>query len=163
MADAEGHEGRPVERAAAAARPNRILLLVLAAFAVVATLAGVLAAQRNCAAYDPATPEGTVAAYLAAVIDGDRDEAARHLVAGSRCSVTDLDHTNLPDGVRVALRDVQVTGDTARVDVDVATPTGDLFGGSETFERHTFRLTRSSGAWLLTGEPWPMSGCGKGT
>ena len=161
MADTNRPGGRSTEPAAAARRPNRILLLVLAAVALVATVAGVLAAHRSGTSYDPATPEGTVAAYLAAVIDGDHEQSARFLVAGSPCSVADLDHVDLAAGVRVALRGVQVTGDSAWVDVDVATPTGDLFGGSETFERHTFRLIRPGGAWLLTGEPWPMSGCGK--
>jgi hypothetical protein len=161
MADTHGHEERPGGRATAGRGPNRVLLLVVAAIAVIATVAGVLAANRAGPTYDPSTPEGTVQAYLTAVIDGDHDRAAGFLAAGSACSVTDLDTTTLPDGVRVTLRDVQVTGDTARVDVEVALPSGDLLGGSETFERHSIRLARSSGTWLLTGEPWPMTGCRK--
>jgi hypothetical protein len=79
------------------------------------------------------------------VIDGDHDQAARFLAAASPCSVADLDRAYLPDGIRVVLREAQVTGDTARVDIDVAMPPGDPFSGSETFEKHTFRLTRSAG------------------
>jgi hypothetical protein len=161
MADTDRHGERPAGRDVPARGPNRVLVLVVAAVAVIAAVAGVLAANRAGPAYDPSTPEGTVQAYLKAVIDGDHDRAAGFLAAGSRCSVTDLDTTILPDGVRVTLREVQVTGDTARVEVDVALPSGDLFGGSETFEKHTVRLARSSGTWLLTGEPWPMVGCRK--
>jgi hypothetical protein len=87
------------------------------------------------------------------VIDGDHDQAARFLAAATPCSVADLDRAYLPDGIRVVLREAQVTGDTARVDIDVAMPPGDPFSGSETFEKHTFRLTRSGGVWLITGEP----------
>jgi hypothetical protein len=145
----------------AARRPTRVLLLVLAAIAIVAVVAGALAATRRGHVYDSATPEGVVQAYLAAVIDGNRDAAARFLATESPCSVADLDRAYLPQGVRVVLREAQVTGDTARVEVSVATPSGDPFG-SESYEKHTFRLTRSGGAWLITGEAWPMSGCRRG-
>ena len=155
------HAHRSGEQDAAGRRPNGVLLLVLAAVAVIATVAGVLAATQRSPSYDPATPEGVVQTYLAAVIDRNHDEAARFLAAQSPCSVVDLDRAYLPDGIRVVLRDTQVTGDTARVDVDVAMPSGDLLGGSESFEKHTFRLTRSSEVWLITGEPWPMSDCRK--
>ncbi|MBN9101968.1 MULTISPECIES: hypothetical protein [unclassified Pseudonocardia] len=162
MTDTDRHSERPAARAGAARRPNRVVLLAVVVVAVVAAVAGVLAANRTGPAYDPATPEGTVQAYLTAVIDGDHDRAAEFLAAGGPCSVSDLDATSLPDGVQVTLRNVQVTGDTARVDIEVAMPSGDLLGGSETFERHTLRQSRSGGAWLLTGEPWPLSGCRKG-
>jgi hypothetical protein len=135
-----------------------VLLLVLAAVALIATAAGVIAGLRG-APYDPATPQGVVQAYLTAVIDGNHDQAAQFLAPGSPCSVVDLDRAYLPDGVRVVLREAQVTGDTARVDVDVAMPSGDVFGGSETFEKHSFRLIRQDGVWLVTGQPWPMSDC----
>lgn len=141
--------------------PDRVLLLVLAGVAVVVALAVVLGAQRGGPDHDPASPEGTVAVYLDAVLHGDTDRAASLLAPESPCAVADLDRAYLPDDVRVTLRAVRVTGDTARVDVDAAVPSGDLFGGSETFEEHVLRLTRRNGAWLLTGEPWPASGCGR--
>jgi hypothetical protein len=140
-------------------RPDRILLIVLAALAVVAAVAGVLAAIRPVPEYDRATPEGVVQAYVTAVIDDDHDEAARFLADTSPCSVADLDRAFLPDGVRVVLREARVTGDTARVVVGVATSSGELFDGSENTETHTFRLTSSGGTWLVTGQPWPMFDC----
>lgn len=162
MTDTDRPGPPPAGPEAATRRPNRVLLLVLAGIALVAALAGVLVAQRGGPGYDPATPEGTVAAYLDAVLHGDADRAARLLAPGTRCTVADLDRADLPDDVRVTLREVRVSGDTARVDVGAALPSGDLFGGTETFEEHVLRLARHDGTWLLTGEPWPASGCGTG-
>jgi hypothetical protein len=61
-----------------AGRPNHILLIVLGAVAVIAVVAGAIAATRQVTQCDRGTPEGVVQAYLAAVIDGDHDEAARY-------------------------------------------------------------------------------------
>ncbi|WP_300007546.1 hypothetical protein [Pseudonocardia sp.] len=141
-------------------RPDRVLLILVVAVAVVAAVAGVLAAVRPVAEYDRATPEGVVQAYLGAVVDGDHDEAVRLLADGSRCTVVDLDRAYVPDGVRVVLRDARVTGDGARVQVDVARSSAGPFDGSEYVEEHTFRLTRTGTGWRVAGEPWPMYGCG---
>lgn len=160
MTDTDRPGPRPAGPDAATRGPNRVLLLALAAVALVATLAGVVIAQRSGPGYDPATPEGTVQAYLDAVLHGDADRAARLLAPGSPCAVADLDRAALPVDVRVTLREVRVTGDTARVDLDAALRSGDLFGGTETFEQHVLRLARHDGTWLLTGEPWPAARCG---
>jgi hypothetical protein len=142
-------------------RAGRFLLLVLGAVALVAIVAGVLAATRREPVYDRGTPEGVVQTYLAAVVEDHHDEAASFLAPESRCSVADLDRSHLPDGIRVVLRSVEVDQNSARVEVDVTSPSGDLIGSPETSVRYTFHLTRSAGPWRLTGEPWPMSGCGK--
>jgi hypothetical protein len=142
-------------------RPDRVLLIVVVVAAAVAAVAGVLAATRPVTEYDRGTPEGAVQAYVRAVIDGDHDEAARFLADGSPCTVTDLDRAYLPDGVRVVLRQARITGDSARVEVDVVVSSAEPFGGSEYTEEHTFRLTGAGAGWLVTGEPWPMYGCGR--
>lgn len=143
-------------------QPNRILAIVVGVVAVVAVVAGVLAATRQAPEYDRGTPAGVVQAYLSAVIDGNNQEAAGFLAADSSCDLTDLDRAYVPDEVRVVLRDTEVDAGTARVAVDVAMSSGDLFGGSEYSEKHTFSLTRVGGGWLITGEPWPMYECNKG-
>ena len=145
-----------------AGSPNRALVIVLAVVAVVAVAAGVIAANRPVTEYDRGTPEGVVQAYLAAVVDGDHDEAARFLSEESPCSAVDLDRAHLPDGLRVVLREAEVEADSARVEVDVAQSSGGLFDGSEHTEKHSFRLSRASGTWLVTGRPWPMVECGEG-
>ena len=58
--------------------------------------------------------------------------------------------------MRVVLRDTEVDGDSARVEVDVVMSSGDLFGGSEYSETHTFRLGKVGQEWKVQGVPWPM-------
>lgn len=144
-------------------RASHGLLLVVGVIAVIAVVAGVLTAGRREPVYDRGTPEGVVQAYLIAVVDRHYDEAVSFLADESPCSIADLDHAYVPHGVRVVLGPVAVDGDGARVEVDVTTPSGDLLGSPETSARYAFHLTRSAGPWRLTGEPWPMSGCGKAT
>lgn len=143
-------------------RPNRVLAIVVGGIAVIAVVAGVLAATRPVATYDRSTPEGVVQAYLEAVVGGDHQEAAGFLAKDSGCTVEDLDRAQTPDGVRVVLRDSEVRGDTAQVKVDVVLSTGGPLDSSEFAEEHTFRLTRTPGSWRITGEPWPMYECGRG-
>lgn len=142
-------------------RPNRVLAIVVGVIALVAVVAAVLATTRAVPKYDRGTPQGVVQAYLSAVIDGDHQQAAKLLAEGSPCRVEDLDQAYVPDEVRVVLRDTEVDGDTAQVVVDVVMSSGDLLDGSEHAEKHTFRLTRATGAWLVTGTPWPMYECSK--
>ncbi len=142
-------------------RPNRILLIVVGVIVVIAIVAGVFSATRPAPKYARGTPEGVVQAYLSAVIDGDHQEAAKLLAGESPCEVADLDQAYVPDEVRVVLRDSEVDGDTAQVVVDVVVSSGDLLDGSEHAEKHTFRLTRAGGGWLITGTPWPMFECSK--
>ncbi|MGZ4436289.1 MAG: hypothetical protein ACXVWU_07955 [Nocardioides sp.] len=142
-------------------RPNRILAIVVGLVAVVAVVAGVLAATRHASEYPRGTPAGAVQAYLSAVIDGDHQKAAGFLAPGSSCAVADLDRAPVPDEVRVVLRDTHVDGATAQVDVDVVLPSGGPFGGADYSERQTFRLARAGQGWLITGIPWPMFECSK--
>lgn len=140
-------------------QPNRVLLVVVALVAVVAVVAGVLLATRHEPRYDRGTPAGVVQAYLSAVIAGDNQQAAGLLAPDSPCDLTDLDRAQAPDDVRVVLRATEVRSGTARVEVDMVMSSGDLLGGTEQVERHTFQLTRPDQAWLITGMPWPMYEC----
>jgi hypothetical protein len=140
--------------------PNRVLLLVLAALAVVAVVAGIVSATRNTQQYDRSTPEGVVQAYLTALVDRDQEEAAELLADDSPCTVEDLDQAAIGDDVRVILRDTETEGDSASVDVEVVMNSGAVFGAAEWTERHTFRLVSEGDAWRITGTPWPMFECG---
>ncbi|MGN6578342.1 MAG: hypothetical protein ACTHKG_21915 [Nocardioides sp.] len=141
--------------------PNRILAVVLGVIAVVAVVAVVLATNREPQTYDRGTPQGVVQAYLEAVVAGDNTEAAGYLAPGGACDIEDLDRSSAPDGIRVVMRDTQVDGDRAQVEVDVVTSSDDLFGGSEWSERHTFRLGKDGQDWRVQGVPWPMYDCDK--
>jgi hypothetical protein len=148
------HDARRVS-----SRPNRVLAIAVAVIALVAVLAGVVSSTRSATRYDRGTPEGVVQAYLEAVIDGDDREAAGLLAQDSECTVDDLDRTGVPDALRAVLRDTEVDGDTARVEVDLdLAPAGPL-DSFELTEEHTFRLVRADGKWLIQGTPWPMFEC----
>lgn len=139
--------------------PNRILALVLGAIAVVVVVAAVVASQRDVTTYSTDTPVGVVQAYVAAVVDGDTEQAYGHL-DGDQCTIEEVDQAYVPDDIRVVLREEKVTGDTAMVQVDIVTGTGGPLGDSEYAEKQTFRLGRSGDTWVITGTPWPMYVCG---
>ena len=145
-----------------ARRPNLVVAAAVGLVAVLAVVAGILSATRHAPTVEPGTPVAVVQAYLAAVIDADHETAVAQLSGESPCTVDDFDRAYLPQGVRVVLRDSRIDGDSAQVRVDVITSTGGPFDTSEYSEKVTFRLTRASGAWLITGSPWPMYQCGKG-
>lgn len=142
-------------------RPNRILAIVVGVVAVIGVVAAVLSATRDVPTYDRGAPEGVVQAYLTAVIDGDHQGAVQFLADVSPCTVEDLDRAYVSEGVRVLLRDTEVDGDAAQVRVDVVMSSGGPLDGSEYAEKHTFRLSRAGGDWLITGTPWPMYECSK--
>jgi hypothetical protein len=143
-------------------RPNRLLAAAVAAIAVLAVIATVVSATRSAPELDPATPEGVVQAYVAALLDGDSERAAAHFAPGTGCDAADLDPVVLDTPARVVLLDTRTTGDTARVEVRIVHSPGDFPGSGEYGEDHTFRLGRVGGRWLLTGAPWPVYDCAGG-
>jgi hypothetical protein len=139
-------------------RPNRVLVVVVAAIALVAVAAAVLTARR-ATTYGAGTPEGVVQRYVTAVVDGDHQSAAALLSPQSPCTIGDLDRSRVPEGARVTLLSTRVTGATAQVEIEVVAASGDLFGGDGFSDRHTLRLARSGTDWRIVGEPWPLYGC----
>jgi len=142
-------------------RPSRVLAIVVALVVLVIVLVGVLAANRSVSDHDLTTPEGVVQAYVAAVVDGDHDEAAGLLAEDNPCDAGDLDGSYVPELDRVVLLDAEVDGDRASVDIETVTAEGP-FGAFDFTERHTFRLERSGTDWRITGRPWPLYECFKG-
>jgi hypothetical protein len=142
-------------------RPQRVLAIVGVVVVLVAVLTVVLVADRSAKRYDPNTPEGTVQAYVAAVLDGDRERAGALLAADGPCDASNLDLTYPPSYDRVVLVHSQADGDTARVEVDAVNSEGP-FGAFGYRERIAFELERSGTGWSITGQPWPMYECFKG-
>lgn len=146
------------------ARPGRVLLIVVGALVAIAAAAAFVASLRPAPTWDASTPQGTVQAYLSAVMDGDAAKAATYLDPGGDCDASDLDQVSV-NVERVDLVSTSIDRDTARVQVAVAISTGLPLGGTVT-ENHTFRLTRapgsagSPGRWLMVGTPWPLYTCG---
>ena len=124
---------------------------------VAAALATDAAATRDRVELESGTPESVVQDYAEAVLDHDDETAARWFADAER-DVEDLDRSFVEDDVRVLLRDVRSSGDTARVDVVVISASGDLLS-TEWSEEHTFRLRRTGADWLISGAPWPVFDC----
>lgn len=142
-------------------RPNRILAIVVGTMVVLAAVVVVLSARRSTAQLEPGSPEATVQTYLTAVTAGDYATAAHQLDPAGACDVDDLDRTGRPGSARAYLVGSRVEGDSADVTVEVTVPEGGggPFDTTDYSETHLFRLTRSSGDWLLTGTPWPLYDC----
>ena len=143
-----------------------VLGIVVGGLVAVAVAAVVFALMRPATTWDINTPQGTVQAYLSAVVHGDREKGARYLDPRSPCDVRDLDQVDggsLRGVDRVDLAATTVEGDVARVEVTVAYTGGGPVGPGVT-EDHTFRLTRTTagGTWLIAGTPWPLYSCGGG-
>lgn len=150
-------------------RTNRILGGVVAVIVVLATVSAVIASRRDTPAVTPGSPVAAVRAYLAAVVDGRTDEAARWLDPAGPCGPEDFTY-GFPgpgDGVprvRIDLLGSSTAGATATVEVETRMGDSgvDPFGTSGFSERHSFSLRTVDGAWRLTGTPWPLDYCSTG-
>lgn len=142
-------------------RANRILVIALGAIVVLAVVAAVISARRPAAQLPTGSPEAAVQAYVTAAIAGKVDEAARWLEPSGDCDVNDLQRAGDlgSQPARVVLADSSVEGTTATVQVELVFSSGSPFDTSEYSEKHTYRLVRSDGKWLLTGVPWPLYDC----
>jgi hypothetical protein len=143
---------------------RRPLLAALAALVVTLVAVTVYAITRPATLWDRSTPEGTVQAYVTAVLDGDTVAAAALLSTDSPCTAIDLDRTPRAPQTRVDLvgTTVQATAGVTlaqvrvRVVSDAVQPFGD--GG----EDRTFRLTLTVAGWRIDGIPWPLYDCSGG-
>jgi hypothetical protein len=140
--------------------PNRILTIIGAVIALAAIIALVMSVTRSDRAWDRSTPEGAVQAYLQAVQSGDNAQAATWFASDSECTVRDLDMAFAPRDVRVDLVSSEITGQTARVVIEIAWGTPGPFD-RRMGEEQTYRLVRSGDRWLLSGIPWPVYACGE--
>jgi hypothetical protein len=144
-------------------RPRRLVGWSLGAALVVLIAAGVaLGVLREPVLLDPQTPEGTVQAYVQAVLDGEWNDARSHLAEDleAECTAIDFRRSWVPDSLTATLDDVRVDGDGAEVVIRLRTAAEpDPFGGRyEATE--TFDLIREGTTWRLTGQPWPVYDCG---
>jgi hypothetical protein len=144
-------------------RSGRLVGWVLAAALVVLVAAAVaVGVLREPILLDPQTPEGTVQAYVQAVLDGEWHEARSHLTDDleAECTATHFRHSWVPDSLTATLDDVRLDDDEAEVLVRLRTtaePTP-FDGPYETTE--TFDLIREDTSWRITGQPWPVYDCG---
>ena len=134
----------------ATTRPDLVLLGLVAAIGIGAAVA--VALTRPESEYGAGSPEAVVQELLRAT--GERDPAALDLTDPDLgCTIQDIDNAWLPRDLRVDLIDTEVTGDTARVRVEVIEGT-DMLGGYERTEG--FGLERRGAGWVITDMSWPM-------
>ncbi|GAA1058192.1 hypothetical protein GCM10017608_05950 [Agromyces luteolus] len=141
-------------------RPDRTLVVILAALGVLVVFALVVVFTRGePGQLDAGTPEGVVQQYSAAVIDGDEAAAMEYLVPELADECVRMP-TSEPAGIRVTLVGTTERDDTADVDVLIVTTYGDgPFGSSEYEERGVFDLVRVDGEWRIESAPWPLTIC----
>lgn len=139
---------------------GKVLAIAVGVLVLLAVVAGVLSATRQGPQLPEGSAEATVQAYLRAVAEGDEEAAAALLDPQGRCTEEDLRMYGGPGPTgRIVLRDVEVDGDEAEVQVEVVYGEEGPFGGGEWSEDIRFDLRRDGEAWVITGEPWPMYGC----
>ncbi|TQM96554.1 hypothetical protein FB476_1423 [Ornithinimicrobium humiphilum] len=139
-------------------RAGLVLGLAVGVLVLLAVVAGVLSAARSGPSLPEGSPEAVVQAYVSAVVGDDADVAATHLDPEGRCSESDVRGYGRTTA-RVVLRDVDIIGETATVDVEFVHGGSGPFGGDEWREEQTYELRRHDGTWVITGEPWPMYYC----
>lgn len=140
-------------------RAGLVLLVAVGVLVLLAVIAGVLSATREGPQLSEGSPEAAVQDYLAAVAEGDDAAAAAILDPQGECTEDDLRDGGQPSTGRIVLRDVEVDGDEADVQVEIVYGGEGPFGGGEWREEVRFDLRRDADRWVITGEPWPMYGC----
>ncbi|MDR7080988.1 hypothetical protein J2X01_000257 [Arthrobacter ginsengisoli] len=150
----------PAPEPSAPPRPDRTLLGIIAAIAVLVIVALVVVFTRGePAPLDEATPAGVVQRYSAAVIAGDEEAASAYLsdAAKTRCS----------DKPRMGARNLRVTlvSTTERpATADVAvlitvSENGGVFGSNEYQMEQNFDLVKTADKWLIDSAPWDLAVC----
>lgn len=138
-------------------RAGVVLAGAVAVLVVLAVVAAVLASTRPGPELPQGSPEATVGDYVRLVHDGDLEGAAALLDPAGNCTVDDLEQGYVQRDVRMVLRDSQIMGNRAVVEIGVVY--GGPFGGDSYESEERFELVRDGDQWVVGGEPWPMYGC----
>ncbi|WP_405216090.1 hypothetical protein [Agrococcus sp. Ld7] len=141
----------------ASGRPDRTLLIVLAAVAALVVVALLVVFTRGAPApIDASTPAGVVQRYTEALLAGDEETARGHLVDGE-CERLE---SGPLDDVRVTLLSTTERERSADVDVSIVTTSGGgLLGPSEYREDASFGLVRADSGWQIETAPWQFAIC----
>ncbi|WP_313959630.1 hypothetical protein [Arthrobacter sp. U41] len=149
-----------VEPPAERHRPDRTLLAILAAIAVLVVVALIVVFTRGePAPVDEATPAGVVQRYSAAVIAGDEAAAAAYLTDAAKSRCNNLEPA-AADNLRVTL--VSTTERPASADVKVlitVSEAGGPFGSAEYQMEDVFDLVKTGDKWLIDSAPWQLTVC----
>jgi hypothetical protein len=144
----------------AAGKPDRILIAILSAIALLVVVALAVVFTRGApAALDASTPQGVVQRYSTAVIDGDTATANSYLTEAAK-SVCRGYYESGPRPIRVVLISTTERADSAQVRVSlVSSGGGGPFGPSEYEMEDRFALVKSGGSWLIEQAPYQLVSC----
>ncbi|MFX0537224.1 hypothetical protein ACQBAT_06215 [Ornithinimicrobium sp. Y1847] len=135
-------------------RATTRLALAVSGLLLLAVIAGILASTRT-----PSTPEGspeaTVQAYARAIFANDNEAVVAQLSPDTECNPDTLTYW-VDSRSRVVLRDSRITGEYARVDIEIVNQDTGMIGSAPSGDRQTIDLERVDGRWVITGEPWPI-------
>ncbi|WP_043437321.1 MULTISPECIES: hypothetical protein [Arthrobacter] len=145
---------------AAAGRPHRILVVILAIIGVLAVAAlAVVFSRGEPALLDESTPQGVVQRYSAAVIDGDEAAARAYLTETARTQCVDFERSST-ENLRVTLVSTTERATSADVRVLMVVSNGSgPFGNSEYETEDVFDLVKTDGKWLIDSAPWQLRVC----
>ncbi len=142
-------------------RPSKLPLLVLGAIVAVAVLVTVaLLAGRSPKTYPSGSPEALVQGFIQAAFDDDIPTLLSMLSADSRtlCEIDDdrFDDRIYSDGLRAELKELKVTGRTAKAEVSFHRDSSDgPFGTSTWRYDKNLDLILVEGDWLIDQAEWP--------
>jgi hypothetical protein len=145
---------------AAKGKPDRILIAILSAIALLVVVAlAVVFTRGGPAPLDESTPQGVVQRYSTAVIDGDTATATSFLTEGARSLCSGFrDSGPLP--TRVVLISTTERDSSALVRVSVVNSgSGGPFGPSEYEMEDRFSLVKTDGKWLIDQAPYQLLSC----
>jgi len=118
----------------------------------------VVALLREPVELDPSTPEGTVQTFLQAVASEEWEDAVGLIsdTAPDKCKATDLARATDRQAFSASLRDTNVFGDSAVVEVTLSFAADPEPLGGGAYETHaSYSLEREEDRWLLTDVGWP--------
>ncbi len=146
----------------AKAKPDRILVVILAAVGVLVILALAVVFSRGAPELrDESTPEGVVQRYTAAVIDSDYSAAqayATERLTGN-CESDGYGYGDTGE-LRVTLTSTTVRDTSATVRVTLVTSyPGGIFGDSEYQEQAEFDLVLFGEQWMIDRAPYQLMLC----
>jgi ketosteroid isomerase-like protein len=137
---------------------------VVAAVALLAVsaLASLVVNRPGQRSPDLTTPSGVVTAYVQAIQAQQADQAWALLApdAGGRPYNKEQFRQNVQSGhgqtgSRIRITSVTQAGDTATVQLEVTTLSGDLFSSSSYSQTVTVNLRRQGTSWRITSDPGP--------
>lgn len=138
---------------------SRLPLVAMGALVVFAVLLAIALGLRGPKELPAGTPEAAAQDYLEAVLEGE-DDALLDLLAANRVPAcrNEFGRTGgyTMSGVGFELDNVEITGDTARVELTQrSSSSGDPFEGSRRSGEQFVELIRENGEWKVDGASWP--------